>query len=123
MAKDEWTANMKKLRDRLQEKADEISKNYYDYMKADVDDLISRYAKKLSNKALMKKIYKFLTAKYEYRFWFVAVYDDVTGYGNHHMTTCDGTLKRLHQVGDKNVVVASKEKKSASRYCRMLSFT
>ena len=122
MAKDEWTANMKKLRNRLQNKAYEISKNYHKQMTADVDDLILRNARNLGNEALMNKIYDFLTAKYEWRFWFVAVYDDVIGYDNHYIRYCGG-VTRLHQVGDKNVVVASTDKKYAARYCRMLSFT
>ena len=119
IAKDEWTTNMKKLRYILQKKDSEISRNWRAQMKEDVDDMILRNARTLDNKALMSKIYDFLTAKYEYRMWFVAVYNDVNGYKNHYIRYCGGVI-RLHQVGKKNVIVASKGKKYATRYFRIV---
>ena len=97
------------LRQRLEQKDNQITNEYKTQLKTDVDDLILRNARNMDNKALMEKIYDFVFGKFEYRLWFVAVYDDMHGFDNHAIQHCGGHAL-LHQLGEKNVIIASQDK-------------
>ena len=66
------------LRNTLQTVSDVVKSRYLSQMKLDTKDLLLRYHG-LGNKGLVDKLYNFVTEKYNWRFWFVAVYDDMGG--------------------------------------------
>ena len=72
----EWETKMTNLRDTLQTISDVVKSRYLSQMKLDTKDLLLRYHG-LGNKGLADKLYNFVTEKYDWRFWFVAVYDDM----------------------------------------------
>ena len=109
----EWETKMTKLRDTLQTVSDVVKNRYVSQMRLDTKDLILRYHG-LGNKGLADKLYNFVTEKYDWRFWFVAVYDDMGGFDKHNMWQHGGTVF-LHEH-DKNIIIATQSKNHASRF-------
>ena len=109
----EWETKMIKLRDTLQTVSDVVKSRYLSQMKFDTNILILRYHG-LGNQGLADKLYNFVTEKYDWRFWFVAVYDDMEGFDKHSMWQHGGTVY-LHEH-DKNIIIASQSKFYASKF-------
>ena len=74
----QWETKIIKLRDTLQTVSDVVKCRYLSQMKFYPKGLILRYHG-LGNQGLAGKLYNFVTEKYNWRFWFVAVYDDMGG--------------------------------------------
>ena len=104
---------MKILCVRLKEVSDEVKKAYKEQMKKDAEALIENHYKE-GNRGLRWKIYNFVVDKYDWRYWFVAVYDDMEGYDKHIIHTCGGALF-LHK-NEKNIIISSQDKKYSSRF-------
>ena len=106
----QWETKMIKLRDTLQTVSDVVKSRYLSQMKFDPKGLILRYLG-LGNQRLAGKLYNFVTEKYNWRFWFVAVYDDMGGSDKHNMWEHGGTFY-LHEH-DKNIIIACQSKNYA----------
>ncbi|KAK3106062.1 hypothetical protein FSP39_011801, partial [Pinctada imbricata] len=80
------------------------------YRKQAESDAVKEMAeyKDMSNAALAEKVYSLLNDKYDWRVWFVVVYDGITGSENHWIWYCGGFFKFRHH--GKNMVVASNDK-------------
>ena len=109
----EWETKMTKLKDMLQTVSDDVKSGYLSQMKLDTKDLLLRYHG-LGNQGLADKLYNFVTEKYDWRFWFVAVYDDMGGFDKHNMWQHGGTVF-LHEH-DKNIIIDTQSKNHASRF-------
>ena len=109
----EWTEKMKHLSVRLKDVSVQIKNTYKTQLNKDVKDLIRKYHKE-GNHGLMRKIYNFAKDKFDWRYWFVAVYNDMVGYDKHTIYTCGG-VSFLHTNG-KNIIVSSQDKKYSSRF-------
>ena len=72
----QWETKMIKLRDTLQTVSDVLKRLYVLQMRLDTNGFILRYHG-VGNQGLADKLYDFVTKKYDWRFWFVAVYDDM----------------------------------------------
>lgn len=107
----EWESNMNLLREKLQRMSDDVKGRYKTQLKIDADDLILRHHA-LGNKGLMQKVYDFVIDKYDWRYWFVAVYDNMHGFDDHTISLCGG-YSLLHQH-DKNIIVSSQDKEQSS---------
>ena len=84
-------------------------------MKLDTKDLILNHHG-LHNQGLSDKIYKFVTKKYDWRFWSVTVYDDIEGLDKHSVWQHGGTC--FFHEHDKNIIIASQSKNDASSFNR-----
>ena len=82
-------------------------------IRLDTKDLILHYHG-VGNQALEDKLYKFIIEKFDWRFWSVAVYDDMWGFDNQNMWQHGGTVF-LHEH-DKNIIIATQSKNHASRF-------
>lgn len=80
-------------------------------MRIDVEGIII-HSTELSNEELMRKIYSFVNDKYVWRYFFVAVYDDLVGESKHNMVVCGG--QGFLHLGGRNTVIASQDKKFKS---------
>ena len=109
----QWETKMIKLRDTLQTVSDVVKNRYLSQMRLDTKDIILRYHG-LGNQASPDKLYNFVTEKYDWRFWFVAVYDDMGVFDKHNMWQHGGTV--YLQEHDKNIIIASQSKNHASRF-------
>ena len=109
----EWDQNMAKLRARILRISNEVRDAYRDQLKIDVQDIIKTSGSS-SNENLMTVIYNFVADKYDWRYWFVAVYGDMYGFDKHANAFCGGHVF-LHQKG-KNIIVSSQDKKYSSRF-------
>ena len=109
----EWETKMTKLKDTLETVSDDVKSNYLSQMKLETKDLLLRYHC-LGNQILADKLYNFVTEKYDWRFWFVAVYDDMRSLDQHDMWQHCGTCN-LHEHG-KNTIIASQSKNHSSRF-------
>ena len=109
----EWETKMTTLRNTLQTVSDDVKSRWLSQMKLDTKDLLLRYHG-LGNQGLADKLYNFVTEKYDWRFWFVAVYDDMSGLDKHNMWQ-HGGICYLHQH-DKNTIIASQNKNHASSF-------
>lgn len=113
IAQQEWKVKLQKMRDFFQTVSNECQNNYHTLMTNDVKGLIKKN-NGASNKVMMKKIYKFVMSKYNWRVWSVVVYSDIVGYDNHAISVCGGGTW-LHKNG-KNIVVSSQDKDDSARY-------
>ena len=68
----EWETKMTTLRNTLQNVSADVKSRWLSQMKLDTKDLTLRYHG-LGNQGLADKLYNFVTEKYNWRFWFVAV--------------------------------------------------
>ena len=109
----EWETKMTTLRNTLQTVSDDVKSRWLSQMKLDTKDLLLRYHG-LGNQGLAEKLYNFVTEKYDWRFWFVAVYDDMLGLDKHNMWQ-HGGICYLHEH-DKNTIIASQDKNHASSF-------
>ena len=107
----EWEGNMNELREKLQRMSDDVKARYKTQLKVDADDLILRHHG-LGNEGLMQKVYDFVVDKYDWRYWFVAVYDDMFGFDDHTISLCGG-YSLLHQQ-NKNIIISSQDKDTSS---------
>lgn len=85
----EWTEKMNKLGKKLEKVSERIKSVYKTQMKTDANDLILRHHG-LGNRGLMRKIYNFMVDKYDWRYWFVAVYNDMYTFDKHAISQCGG---------------------------------
>ena len=106
---------MKKVKRKLVEVTNRIKKAYETQVEEDTRTLINEYHAH-GNRALMTKIYNFVDDKFDWRYWFVAVYNDVGGYDKHTISSCGGT-NFLHTHG-KNIIVASQDKIYSSHFSK-----
>ena len=103
----EWQTKMDTLKVKLETVSNTVKGNYLNQMKLDAQDIILRQHG-LGNQGLLDELYDFVTEKYDWRFWFVAVYDEMRGADKHNMWHCGG-VSYLH-THDKNVIIASQDK-------------
>ena len=104
----EWDQKIAQLRARMSRISNNIRRDYLTQMKIDIKDIIKKGGKRFSNKRLMHEIYDFVEDKYDWRYWFVAVYNDMKGFDKHAIASCGGHAF-LHTYG-KNIAVASQDK-------------
>ena len=109
----DWETKMNTLKDRLERVSNDVKGRYHAQLKTDADDIILRYHS-LGNQGLMQKLYEFVEEKYDWRYWFVAVYDDMHGYDDHTISLCGG-YSLLHQK-KKNIIISSQDKVYSSRF-------
>ena len=109
----EWDQNMAKLRARILRIRNEVRDAYRDQLKIDVQDIIKTSGSS-SNEHLMNVIYNFVVEKYDWRYWFVAVYKQMYGTDYHVIEQCGGHVF-FRQKG-KNIVVSSQDKEYSSRF-------
>ena len=108
-----WQGKMNTLRLKLQRVSNEVKGRYHTQLKIDADDIIRRHHG-LGNKGLMQKLHDFVDNKYDWRYWFVAVYDDMYGFDVHTISLCGG-YSLLHQH-KKNIIISSQDKSYSSRF-------
>ena len=101
----QWETKIIKLRDTLQTVSDVLKRLYVSQMRLDTNGFILRYHG-VGNQGLADKLYDFVTKKYDWRFWFVAVYDDMGDFDKHNMWHHGGTVY-LHEH-HKNIIIASR---------------
>jgi hypothetical protein len=104
---DEWDVKMVALKNRLREVSNEIKDTYLTQLRTDAED-IGRRSTDLGNKDLMLKVYNFVNEKYDWRYFFVAVYDNLEGDDNHFVSVCGGHT--FFDFDNKNMVIASQDK-------------
>lgn len=109
----EWTSKMKTLKSHLEKRINVLKSTYLTNLNKDVTILI-KDNKNLGNEALMRKIYYYIVDKYDWRYWFVAVYDDIYGYDRHTIWSCGGKVF-LHKH-KKNIIISSQDKKYSNRF-------
>ena len=109
----EWEGKMRVACVRLAEVSDQVKKTYKTQLKKDTEALIREHYKE-GNRQLMWKIYNFVTDKFYWRYWFVAVYDDMVGHDKHTISTCGG--KSFLHTNGKNIITSSQDKKYRSQF-------
>lgn len=110
----EWDQKIAKLRAKMSRISNNIRRDYMTQMKIDIQDIIKKGGKSFSNERLMHEIYDFVEEKYDWRYWFVAVYNDMKGFDEHAIASCGGHTF-LHTHG-KNIAVGSQDKMYSSRF-------
>ena len=109
----EWEKKMQDLSETLRKKSNGIKNAYLMQLHNDAEGLIrDNYDE--GNEQLMQKIYNFVIDKFDWRYWFVAVYDDMKGYDKHTMYQCGGAYF-LHMKG-RNIIISSQHNRYSSQF-------
>jgi len=102
-----WTKKLAFLKEKMETVDTETKLKYETQYKIDLEDqLAAKYS--LSNKDFNEHIYKFLTDKYEWRVWFTLVYNEVGGFKDHTVSSCQGTHK--FRTNGRNTIISSVDK-------------
>ena len=117
----EWETKMTKLKDMLQTVSDDVKSGYLSQMKLETKDLLLRYHC-LGNQILADKLYNFVTEKSDWRFWFVAVYDDMRSLDQHDMWQHGGTYY-LHEHGQSKNHASRFNKNNADKLLEIVENT
>ena len=104
---DEWDVKMVALKNRLREVSNEIKDTYLTQLRTDAENIILR-STDLGNEDLMLKVYNFVNEKYDWRYFFVAVYNNLEGGDKHFASVCGGHT--FFDFDNKNMVIASQDK-------------
>ena len=104
---------MKTLNTRLEAVSEQVKNAYISQLNKDTNTLVNKHHT-LGNYELLFKIYNFVYDKFDWRYWFVAVYNDFYGHGKHTIYTCGGGAY-LHKKG-KNIVISSQDKIYSHRF-------
>ncbi|CAB4026720.1 Hypothetical predicted protein [Paramuricea clavata] len=91
-----WAKKMNAWKDKIQSESSKLKNEYWKQLVTDVEDMFLRY-RKVGNKKLNNILYDFVTDKYDWFYWFVAVYNDIKGYQVH--TIIPGKFAFLHRHG------------------------
>ncbi|KAK3106234.1 hypothetical protein FSP39_015806, partial [Pinctada imbricata] len=105
--KKEWEGRINAVLQRMKEIDNEVVSQWEKQSEEDSVALMSEYKDK-SNGALADKVYSMLTEKYDWKLWFVVVYDPLHGADKHWVWYCGGFHKFRHH--GKNMVVATTDK-------------
>ncbi|KAK3106440.1 hypothetical protein FSP39_020155 [Pinctada imbricata] len=105
--KKEWEERINEVLERMKQIDQQVVSKQDEQAKIDSVDLMSEYKDK-SNAALADKMYSMLTEKYDWKLWFVVVYDPLHGADKHWVWYCGGFHKFRHH--GKNIAVSSTEK-------------
>ena len=109
----EWIDKIQKVTTVMQNVDRDIVKKWSDQLRHDVDRILTE-KKDLSNEDFIEHLYKFLTSKYDWRDWYVVVYNPITGEDKHYSNfTKDHAFTWMNEKG-RNVIITSEIKRNNS---------
>ena len=106
-AKTEWTTKIQEITTHIQAVDKEVKDRWAEQLVLDVDKILTQQ-KDLSNKDFADHLYTFLTSKYDWRDWYVIVYDPVSGDDMHYFTNKNAFT--WMDVRGRNVIITSEPK-------------
>lgn len=106
------TEKMQSVAAKAREVYDEMQADFLNQLKLDVNR-IALQNRQISHQDMVSLLYRYFTDKYINRYWFVFVYNDVSGYDKHAVYVCGGEY--FFRLAGRNFVVASQDKNTSKR--------
>ena len=103
---EKWIRQTKEIVQRISEVDLKVKSKWKDQYKEESLAIVKRESTK-SNEQIRDAVFKHLTQKYDWRRWFVVVYNPITGSKNHKNVICTESGFQEVQFHGKDVVVAS----------------
>ena len=119
--KTKWINQTKQVIHRIREVDLEVKAKWKDQFKEESLAIVKSESTK-SNEQIRDEVFKHLTQKYDWRQWFVVVYNPITGSKNHKNVICTETGFQEVQFHGKDVVVASNEEHPAYTNVQKISW-
>lgn len=109
--KTKWTSQMGKMSQAMAAADREVMGKYSDIAIKDAKRILT-FNKGAKNQDVAAAVYSKLTTKFDWRNWFVAVYDAIGGNNNHQVWVCNGGIAFRHDGF--NLLLASNSENTAA---------
>ncbi|KAK3101199.1 hypothetical protein FSP39_001690 [Pinctada imbricata] len=104
--KDDWSKKLTTLLKHMASVDTSIKNSWFKSLDSDINKMLSD-GKGKTHSVFADDLYAFLKKKYDWRDWFVVVYDGITGGDKHYVYICGGKIKFRKNDGKRNLILSS----------------